>query len=266
MELVFRGIYAGTSAMLVQEKMLDVVGNNLANVDTSGFRARIGVNKSFPEELMDRIEKVMDPVVKESFVPGGRITIGDLSLANVLHETAMRTAKGAFERTGSVFDLAIDGDGFFVVQDGAGNTFYTRSGHFQRNEQGQLVTHDGMLVMGDGGPIEIGEGVDVHIGDDGQVFVDGEAQGRIRVVRFATPSRLRQEGKSLLSETQYSGAPEDVEDVKLAVGFLERSNVNVVEEMTKMIEANRAYEAAAKTVTIQDELSSRLSNSFGRPS
>jgi len=263
---LFRGIYAGTSAMLVQEKMLDVVGNNLANVDTSGFRARIAVNKSFPEELMDRIERSMDPVVKEGFAPGGRIPIGVLSLANVLHETAMRTTMGALERTGAPLDLAIEGEGFFVVQDGAGNTFYTRSGHFQRNEQGQVVTHEGMLLLGDGGPIEIGEGTQVLVGEDGQVFVDGEAVGTVRVVRFQTPSRLRNVGKSLLAETQESGAPEDVEAPKLAVGFLERSNVNVVEEMTKMIEANRAYEAAAKTVTIQDELSSRLSNSFGRPS
>ena len=264
---MFRGIYAGTSAMLVQEKMLDVVGNNLANVDTSGFRARIAVNKSFPEVLMDRVERYPEEGIgPRRFNPRGRVTIGGLSLANVLHETAMRTAQGAMQFTDARLDVALQEEGFFVVQDGAGNTYYTRSGHFQKNDQGQLVTHDGMTVQGDAGPLEIGEETKYLFNDQGQLVLNGEVAGQLQVVRFASPTRLRHVGKSLLAETPDSGAPETVDQPKVAVGFLERSNVNVVEEMSKMIEANRAYEAAAKTVTIQDELTSRLASAFGRVS
>ena len=253
--------------MLVQEKMLDVVGNNLANVDTSGVRARIAVNKSFPEVLMDRVERYPEEGIgPKRFNPRGRVPIGTLSLANVLHETAMRTAPGVMQVTNAPLDVALQEEGFFVVQDGAGNTFYTRSGHFQKNDQGQLVTHDGMLVQGDGGAVEIGDAVRYSLNDRGQLLVNGAVAGQLQVVRFPTPTRMRHVGKSLLAETPDSGAPEEVEQPKVAVGFLERSNVNVVEEMSRMIEANRAYEVAAKTVTIQDELTSRLSSAFGRVS
>jgi len=114
--------------------------------------------------------------------------------------------------------------------------------------------------------VEIGDAVRYSLNDRGQLLVNGAVAGQLQVVRFPTPTRMRHVGKSLLAETPDSGAPEEVEQPKVAVGFLERSNVNVVEEMSRMIEANRAYEVAAKTVTIQDELTSRLSSAFGRVS
>jgi flagellar basal-body rod protein FlgG len=272
---MFRGIYTGTSAMLVQEKMLDVVGNNLANVDTSGFRARVAVNKSFPEVLMDRVERysIVDEVLNEKleerkFYPyfRGRSAIGNISMMNVLSETTMSTERGPIQWTDNPTDVVIDGDGFFVVQDANGNTFYTRSGHFQRNDQGQLVTHDGAFIMGDGGPVAIGEATRIAIGDGGQVFADGEQVSTLQVVNFETPTYLHHVGKSLLAETAESGPPQPVPDARLVSGGLERSNVQVVLEMVRMIEANRAFEASAKSVTAQDELGSRMFTSVGKPS
>jgi flagellar basal-body rod protein FlgG len=264
---MFRGIYAGTSAMLVQEKMLDVTGNNLANVDTSGFRARIAVNKSFPEVLMDRIERYRDSEIgPQRFNPLGRVPIGTMPLANVLSETAMRTSEGVVQVTDNPLDVAIDGKGYFVVQDEAGNVFYTRQGHFLRDSQGRVVNEEGMVVQGDGGGLEIGDSSNFDILEDGQLLVDGEAVGRLRLVTFDGETYLRQEGRSLLSETPQSGPPQDLDTPRFKRGAVERSNVNVVEEMVRMIEANRAYEASAKTVSIQDELTTRLSSAFGRPS
>jgi flagellar basal-body rod protein FlgG len=265
----------GTSAMLVQEKMLDVVGNNLANVDTSGFRGRVAVNKSFPEVLMDRVERytVVDEALNEDlgehrFHPyfKGITPIGTMSITNVLSETAMSTDQGSIQLTDNPLDAALGPEGFFVVEDGGGNTYYTRSGHFQRNDQGELVTHDGEYVMGDGGRVTVGEAVEISIGENGQVYADGEQVSTLQVVNFENPTYLRQTGRSLLAETPESGAPEPVENAGVTSGALERSNVQVVMEMVRMIEANRAFEASGRAVTIQDELSGRLFTSVGRPS
>ncbi len=262
---MFRGFYAGTSAMLVQEKMLDVAANNLANVDTAGFRGRIAVNKAFPELLMEKV----DGSPGEVYPPKPELwkrreLIGDMAFANVLSETALDLRGGSLRHTGNPLDVAIAGEGYFVVEDGAGNVFYTRSGHFLRSGEGQLVTHEGMAVLGQGGAVELGEGSQIGIDENGQVLVDGEVVDVLQLVAFPDPTYLRHEGRSLLSQTETSGAPEGLEDLQLAAGFLEMSNVNIVSEMVRMIAANRAYEAASKTVTIQDESAGKLIQTYGK--
>lgn len=272
---MFRGIYTGASAMLVQEKMLDVVGNNLANVDTSGFRARVAVNQAFPEVLMDRVERyaIVDEALNEElgerkFFPyvRGRTSIGTMPLANVMSETVMSTQPGVVQHTDNPLDMLIQGDGFFVVQDGGGNSYYTRQGHFVRSADGFVVTHEGEYLMGDGGRIEIGDDArTISVSESGQVMVNNEQLAQVQVVTFDNPTYLRQVGRSLLSETPQSGAAAPVENPMIIGGALERSNVEVVTEMVRMIEAQRCYEGAAKAVTTQDELTSRLFTSVGKP-
>jgi len=265
-----RGLYAAASAMIVQESMHDVVANNLANATTSGFRRRIPVNKSFPEVLMDRIEKVSEDgeikLVGPPFQLGlkGRFLIGDLSLANVISETYMATEFGGLQTTDNPFDAAIIGEGYFAVQDGAGNTYYTRSGHFQKNDEGQLVTEDGMLVLGDGGPVEVGDASTFAITESGNVLADGAVVDMLQVVSFENPTYLLQVGRTSLAVTPHSGEPEPVENVRLEPGALEMSNVNVVEEMVRMVEAHRAYETASKALMTHDELTGKLITSYGR--
>ncbi|MBL3593135.1 MAG: flagellar hook-basal body protein [Synergistaceae bacterium] len=261
---MFRGIYTGTSAMLVQSTAVDVAANNLANVGTSGFRGRRAVNKAFPSVLMSRIEAADRKEDPPLFRLGGKIPIGDAALTTVLSETALRTSSGALSVTGNPFDVAPGQEGYFVVADGGGNVFYTRSGHFARDGEGRLVTHDGYVVQGDGGPIELGEAEKVVIGDGGQVSADGEIVGNLRFVLFENPTWLRHVGKSLVAETDESGAPQDLDEFRLVPGALEMSNVHVVEEMVRMIDAHRAYEASAKCVTTQDETITRLTTAFGR--
>lgn len=273
---MFRGIYAATSAMLVQEKMLDVVGNNLANVDTSGFRARVAVNKSFPEVMMDRVERytIVDEALNEElgerkFYPyvRGRTSIGTMPLANVMSETYMSSQPGVMRYTDNPLDIMVDGDGFFSVEDGNGNTYYTRQGHFQKDGTGFLVTHEGEYLLGDGGRISIGDAVrSVEISESGQVIVDGDQVAVIQVYEFENPTYLRHVGKSLLQATGDSGAPQQLDVPAIRSGIIERSNVEVVLEMVRMIEAQRCYEGAAKAVTSQDELTSRLFTSVGKPS
>ncbi len=270
---MFRGIYSATSAMLVQEKVLDVVGNNLANVDTSGFRSRVAVMQSFPEVLMDRAErytvvdeKLREELEDESFAKfRGYTPLGTIPLANVMSETHMSLRPGVVRETDNPLDVTIGGEGFFVVEDGLGNTFYTRSGQFQKSPDGQLVTHEGEFVLGDGGRIEIGEATEILIDETGQVMADREVIAQLQVVTFENPTYLRHEKHSLLSETPDSGTPEAIEAPRVLGGVLERSNVEVVVEMVRMIEANRAYEGAARAVTIQDEVGGKLFTSVGKP-
>lgn len=262
---MFRGLYAGASAMLVQERMLDVTANNLANVDAAGFRGRTPVNKAFPTLLMEKI----DGRPGETFPPKPerlrqRALISDAVFANVLSETVMNTQAGAIRTTENPLDVALRGEGFFVVEDEAGNTFYTRSGQFVRDSQGRLVTHEGQMVQGQGGTVTLGEARSAFINDGGQVVLDGEVVDQLQVVRFERPTYLRQVGRSLLQETKGSGAPEDEAAPEMAAGALEMANVNVVYEMVRMIEANRAYEAAAKAVTVHDESATRLTQTYGR--
>lgn len=262
---MFRGIYTAASAMLVQNASVDVAANNLANVGTSGFRGRRAVNKAFPVLLMSRIEDAERREEPEHlFRAGGKIPIGDAALTTVLSETALRTAAGSLAVTGNPLDVAPGEEGYFVVADERGNLFYTRSGHFTRDSQGRLVTHDGYFLQGDGGNIELGEAERVVIGDGGQISADGEVIGNLRFVSFESPTWLRHVGKSLVAETEASGNPRELENFRLVPGALELSNVHVVEEMVRMIDAHRAYEASSKCVTAQDESASRLTTSFGR--
>lgn len=250
--------------MMVQQTTLDCTANNLANVDTAGFRGRKAISKSFPEVMMERI----DPAKSQGEIPPWpwrSRPIGMASLNQVLSETYMSTEAGNMQVTDSPLDLALeDTSSFFVVMDGEGTQFYTRSGHFVLNQDGQIVTPDGHLLVGEGGPIEVGEAASVGFTDDGQVIADGEAVGQIQLVQFETPTYLRQAGKNLLVDTDDSGEPIPQENPRVTVGVLERSNVSVVEEMVRMIEAQRSYEAASKGVQTSDDMTGRLITSLGK--
>ena len=265
-----RGLYSACSAMLVQESNLDVVTNNLANVDTMGFRKRVSANAEF-SALMDRLEKISeDGETKIMTYPPftmnwkGKQVIGGMALANIYSQSYMDTRPGIIKTTDAPFDAVIDGPGFFAVQDGAGNTYYTREGNFLVGADGNLVTDDGMTLQGEGGPIAVEEASSAYIANDGQVFADGEAVGQITLYTFENPTYLRQVGKNCLAPNDDSGAPVPVEDVRLLTGALESSNVSVVEEMVRMIEAQRAYEGASKALMTHDEETGKLITSFGR--
>jgi flagellar basal-body rod protein FlgG len=256
--------------MLVQETNLDVVTNNLANVNTVGFRRRVSVNGEF-SALIDRVEKVSeDKETKILTVPPftmnwkGKQVIGQLALASIYSQSGMDTRPGVVRVTGAPFDAAIDGPGFFAAQDGGGNTYYTRQGNFLVGPEGTLVTLDGMEVQGDGGPVAVGEASSAEILSDGRVIADGEVVGQLSLFTFENPTYLRQVGKNSFSANNDSGAPVEADAVRLLPGALEMSNVSVVEEMVRMIEAQRAYEGASKALMTHDEQTGKLITSFGK--
>lgn len=226
----------GLSAQQVLRQRIDATANNLANMTTAGFKA---------ERLVMR-ELSQDPAAA-SGKPNDIAFVDAWMLQRDF-------AAGPIERTGNPLDVAIDGEGFFRIQTDAGEA-YTRDGRFSLNEQGQLVTRDGDVVLGDGGPItldpELGQ---VTINAEG-LIVQGETEaGRLSVVAFDTPEALEKVGGNLWRAT--GEAPRPPETVRIAPGAIEGSNVNAVVELTQMIEISRAYESIAKMITQSDQLRS----------
>ena len=272
-----RGIYEAASGMLVQETHLDVITHNLANVDTPGYKRRISATADF-SALLDRIEKVSEDgetkittVLPADMPFKGREVIGSVALAAIFAEDVMDTFPGVVKDSESQLDIAIDGPGFFAVADENDNRFYTRAGNFTLDSNGNIVNPNGLMLQGEGGALNVGNNPrSIEINRKGQVIVRGEQQneiiGRVAVFTFERPTYLHQRGNNLLTPTAQSGEAEDVDaaNVKIWPGMLEMSNVEVVTEMARMIEAQRIYEGASKALMTHDEQTSKLITSFSR--
>ena len=161
-------------------------------------------------------------------------------------------SSGAVERTGRPLDVAIKGDAFFAVQSPAGER-YTRNGAFEVNAQGQLVTSDGHVVLGENGPIAINlqEG-EIRLAADGTISTDQGQRGKLRLVRFADPRTLENQGANLFSAS-VPGQPAGATS-RLEPGAIERSNVKPIVEMSRLIEVNRSYTSIASAIARMDEL------------
>ena len=271
-----RGIYEAASGMLVQETHLDVITNNLANVDTPGYKRRISATADF-SALLDRIEKVSEDgetkittVLPADMPFKGREVIGSVALAAIFSEDVMDTFPGVVKSTESQLDMAIDGQGFFSLSDEEGNTYYTRAGNFSLDNNGNIVNPNGLMLQGEGGALNVGNNASaVEVNRAGQVIVkreglEQEVIGRVAVFNFERPTYLHQMAKNLLVPTEQSGEAEAVENPKIWSGMLEASNVEVVTEMARMIEAQRIYEGASKALMTHDEQTSKLITSFSR--
>lgn len=221
------GLLESVETLLNQEQRLNQVTNNLANVDTPGFKKE---TVTF-DEMLYQANRFRQRVGK-----GLRI--------NTVHQ------QGVVQKTDAPLDLAISGEGFFRVQTPAG-VRHTRAGNFQRNNEGLLVTANGYPVLGEGGPITI-TGNKVDVARDGRLSVDGVQVNRLTVVT-AEPKALKKEGENLFRLAD--GAAEEASpNFQLLQGHLEKSNVNTVTEMTEMIDLYRAYEGQQKMIRAGDDL------------
>jgi flagellar basal-body rod protein FlgG len=248
--------------MHAQQLTLDVISNNLANVQTAGFkRSRV----DFQDLVYEILQAPGAASAQGQEVPSGfQVGHGSRAVA-----TQRLFVKGDLQQTGNSLDLAIEGDGFFQVQLPSGDTGYTRSGAFKKNSQGQLVTSDGFAVQPQ---ISIPpDAISVSVGVDGTVSVlqAGQAQaqtvGSIELVRFINPAGLQSQGRNLFIPTQASGdatpgAPGSDGLGTLLQGFVEGSNVNVVEEMVGMIVTQRAYEINSRAIRTADEMMQTANN------
>ena len=233
----------GLSRQVLLERQLDVVANNVANVNTSGYKA--------------------DSTLFEEFLKSGahedNFVGNDRSVSYVQDRATFRDfSQGAAEQTKNPLDLAIDGGGFLVVQT-AGGERYTRDGGLQLNNTGQLVTAGGNPVLGASGPIVLQPtDHDINVSPDGTITVlEGNGRtdsirGKLRLVSFAQAQKLLKEGSNLYSSGE--GAPQPDTKSMVRQGFIEKSNVNAVAEMSRMIEVTRAYTQISTLLQQQSDL------------
>ena len=236
-------LLVGLSRQMVLERQMDVVANNVANVNTNGYKA----DKSLFQEYLKT------GAHEDNFI--GK----DRSVSYVLDSGTFKDfSKGPIEQTRNPLDVAIDGGGFLVVQTAAGER-YTRDGGLQINNQGQLVTVAGDPVLGNSGPIVFQPtDHDVSIAADGNVTVlEGinridSVRGKLRLVSFADAQKLLKEGSNLYSAGTATAQPDPAS--KIRQGFIEKSNVSSVTEMSRMIEVTRAYTQISNLLQQQSDL------------
>ncbi len=236
------GLAEGTETMIAQEQRLNQISNNLANVNTTGYKKE---DITFWEMMFKAADN--------------RPRVGK-ALKVITDQT-----QGAAIQTDNNLDFAINGKGFFKIQTPNGIR-YTRNGNFTLNNAGQLSTADGNLVMGDGGPITLNND-DIAVARDGQISADGQIINRISLVDFADLNSLEKEGNNLFKLKPGSAKEQAATTINIQQGSLEGSNVNIVQGMTEMIDLQRAYQTQQKAIQTLDDLDhqsiSRVGNLTG---
>jgi flagellar basal-body rod protein FlgG len=281
---VVKGIYTAASGMRAQQWRLDAVANNLANVDTDGYKREQVSFKANPEMLLRRLDD--DGVWRHPFCSADAMPIiGKLGTGVELNELFVVHTQGAFKETQSDYDAALEGKGFFTVTTPYGER-YTRNGGFQLGKEGYLETKEGYPVLGANGPIRI-QANNFKIDRDGTIWINAEYADNpeamisrednewgqvvlldtLRLVGFERERYLKKMGSSFYTADEFSGEPIelDVENrPKVHQGFMEAANVEPVTEMVQMIEVNRAYEANQKVIQSHDSLLGTLINQYAR--
>jgi flagellar basal-body rod protein FlgG len=260
---MIRALYSAATGMESQQLNLDVISNNLANVNTAGFKKS---KIEFQDLLYDNITTPGADVGSGNVLPTG-VQVGHGS--NPVATSRIFT-EGELTQTGERLDVAIQGDGFFEVQMPDGSLAYTRDGSLKTDSTGRIVTSDGLPVQGGFQPIPAGT-TNVTISSDGTVTTTGGTGTQtfqVQLTRFANPAGLEATGRNLYIQTNASGSPETGNPGEngygtLQQGYVEQSNVKVVEEMVNMIVAQRAYEVNSKAVQSADEMM-QISNNLRR--
>jgi len=259
-----QALWIAKTGLDAQQTRMAVISNNLANVNTTGFKRD---RASFEDLLYQTVRQPGGASSEQTQLPSGMSTGTGVRVA----ATAKQFQQGNLATTGNALDVAINGRGFFEVLLPDGSTGYTRDGSFQINAQGEMVTNAGYPVQPG---LQLPEGAQsVTIGADGTVTVQiaGQAEGvqvgSLTLSDFVNPAGLQAKGENLYAETgasgpAQSGAPGQGGAGSLVQGSLEGSNVNVVEELVSMIETQRAYETNAKAISTTDAMLGFLNNNL----
>jgi len=236
---MLRGLYVAAEGMAARQKAQDAIANNLANLNTTGFKADRPAFATVYERQLYRVQGTRSQ------------PIGALSAGAILRELYTDLQQGALITTGNPLDVAIDGAGFFAVQTPQGIR-YTRNGAFQLDAGGVLATRTGDPVLGEGNqPIRVPPNAPVQIGEDGAVLANGARIGRLLIVQGELTKA---------PDGDFVGAAQPVANPRVAAGALEASNVNMVREMVTMIELIRAYETHQKIIHAYDSTLERAIN------
>ncbi|MEO1481661.1 MAG: flagellar basal-body rod protein FlgG [Myxococcota bacterium] len=253
---MYRAMASATTGMQAQELRIEVISNNLANVNTNGFKK---ARADFQDLLYEEIRSPGAVEQGDQLAPAG-LEVGH---GTRVAATSRYHTMGDLRQTSGTLDIAIEGDGFFQVRDANGEVAYTRDGALKTDAQGQLVTSNGLLVEP---PVALPpDAAAVTIARDGTVSIRraGETDevnvGQLSLANFVNPAGLRALGRNLFAETPASGQPLIANPGQqgtgsLLQGFLESSNVEVVTEMMDLITTQRAYETSSKVIQAADEM------------
>jgi flagellar basal-body rod protein FlgF len=281
---VVRGLYTGASGMITQQERLDAISNNLANVDTTAYKSDEAIMKAFPELLLRRLNTNIGHLPPSDKLPMlGSVdqapVVGKIGTGVELNEVFTEYTQGAMKQTANPFDLALQGNGFFVVDTPDGERL-TRNGSFLLGPEGMIVTKEGFPLLGENGPLQVKQN-NLLIDENGRVFQNDRFAGdpqrlvsmeendwdktnqidTLKLVNVDEPRYLKKQGSSLYQTTPDSGDANIVQNdtrPKVNQGFVEASNVNAVAEMVKMISVNRAYEANQKVIQSEDQSTEKL--------
>lgn len=260
---MFRGIEIAASGMSSVINLNDIIANNLANVNTPGFKQLMPTFKDI-HEVAVKAEKRFNADEDD------RNSIGSLSLGSMLDTTQLDFSQGALQKTDGRLDVALNSDGFFVIQTKDGEQFYTRNGGFTLNEDGDLLTRAGDHVVGEGGrPISISIGTnsikDITIMADGRITVKNEEVEKLMVVNFEDTSVLKMKGNTLFENSdKINNPPTEMENYLITQGYLETSNANIVKSMINSITGARTYETLSKVIRNTDATIRKAVNDVGR--
>lgn len=263
-----KGLYTAHTGMVNEQNRLDVLSNNLANAGTTAYKKEGTTSRAFADELAIKIKDTSD-----YGIPKG---LGTINLGVKIGETYTDYTQGGFRVTDKKTDLALDGEGFFVISftDKAGNTSakLTRDGAFTLTRDGYLVTKDGDYVLnqngaqnmnpGTGNYVQINPNLDFTVMSDGTIIQNNQVVGRIGVVDVADYNYIAKYGENMYDIV--AGGQVEASDANVEQGVLEVSNVNVVSEMVEMITITRAYEANQKIIQTIDTTLEKAVNSVGK--
>ncbi|MGH2855162.1 MAG: flagellar hook-basal body protein [Solirubrobacteraceae bacterium] len=237
---MLEGMYAAASGMEAQQQQLDSIGNNLANLSTTGYKAQ---RTGFRDLLYNQVD-----------IAGTTTSLGAGAAAQTIGNDQ---SQGTLQSTGNPLDLAIEGPGFFTVKRSGGAIALTRNGAFEIDSRGRLTTAEGDLLQP---PITLPKGAsldEVAIGPDGTVRAAGKTIGKLALVTVAAPDRMLADGSSLLSPTAASGAPRvGGQSIRSAIrqGALEGSNVDVSSQMVQMVSAQRNYQLESSAIQTENQM------------
>ena len=252
---MLRSIYLSATNMMLQRSKVDVIANNLANSDTTGYKSDKLVSRSFSDMLVRQVD---DPALANR-----SNVLGTLNTGVHADELITSFSQGAFESTGSNTDLAINGENaFFVVSTPAGDR-YTRDGSFHLNSNGYLVTSSGDMVMGEsGGGIQL-KNSEFSVDSQGNIAADGKNVAKLRLAGFSDTSLLRKAGDNLFYN--YGGAAATAAtDFSVKQGYLDTSNVETASQIIDLLGASRSFETSQRIVKMLDESLGKAVNEVGR--
>lgn len=236
-----RGVYIAATGLLNQARSLDVIGNNLANLETAGYKKDVLTTKSFGEHLTYRLSP-----------EGGAAMIGSSSRGVIADGTITQYSQGTTEKTNRNLDLAIQGEGFFTVMLQDGTSALTRNGQFTLDENGYLTDSAGNPVQGANGLIQL-NGSDFTVDQSGNIFTGDTLAGTLMLTCPADPAAVKKQGEGLYS---YTGASLGFAG-RIEQGALEASNVDMTSEMAGMIAGTRSFQTCAQVVKTMDEMMSK---------